>query len=94
MQNIDQNGYTYLRIFATDKIKEKEMKEKFVKLYLRKSRLPSKPKLHGRGKIMTINTWVVSVLSYRIGNLKCNTEELKSLDKKMRNIMTMHEMKY
>ena len=56
MQNIDQNGYTYSRIFETDKIKEKEMKEKFVKLYLRKSRLPLKSKLHGRGKIMTINT--------------------------------------
>ena len=29
MKDIDEPGYTYLRILETDKIKEKEMKEKF-----------------------------------------------------------------
>ena len=34
MKDIDETGYTYLWILETDKIKEKEMKEKFSKEYL------------------------------------------------------------
>ena len=38
MKDIDETGYTYLGILETDKIKEKEMKEKFSKEYLRQLR--------------------------------------------------------
>ena len=34
MKDIDENGYIYLEILETDKIEEKEMKEKFSKEYL------------------------------------------------------------
>ena len=34
MKDIGETGYTYLGILKTDKIKEKEMKEKFSKEYL------------------------------------------------------------
>ena len=49
-------GYTYLGILEIDKIKEKEMKEKFSKSYLRRLRLILRSKLNGRNKIMTVYT--------------------------------------
>ena len=57
MKDIDEIGYTYLGILETDKIKEKEMKEKFSREYLRRLRLILRSKLNGRNKIMAVNTW-------------------------------------
>ena len=90
MKDIDETGYTYLGILETDKIKEKEMKEKFSKEYLRRLRLILRSKLNGRNKIMAVNTWAVSVMRYGAGILKWNTDELKSLDRRTRKFMTMH----
>ena len=67
MKDIDETGYTYLGIWETDKIKEKEIKEKFSKEYLRRLRLILRSKLNGRNKIMAVNTWVVSVMRYGAG---------------------------
>ena len=55
MKGIDETGSTYLEILETDKIKEKEMKGKFSKEYLRQLRLVLRSKLNGRNKIMTVN---------------------------------------
>ena len=55
MKGIDETGYTYLEILETDKIKEKEMKGKFSKEYLRQLRLVLRSKLNGRNTIMTVN---------------------------------------
>ena len=55
MKGIDETGYTYLEILETDTIKEKEMKGKFSKEYLRQLRLVLRSKLNGRNKIMTVN---------------------------------------
>ena len=90
MKDIDETGYTYLGILETDKIKEKEMKEKFSREYLRRLRLILRSKLNGRNKIMAVNTWAVSVMRYGAGILKWNTDELKSLDRRTRKFMTMH----
>ena len=90
MKDIYEIGYTYLGILETDKIKEKEMKEKFSKEYLRRLRLILRSKLNGRNKIMAVNTWAVSVMRYGAGILKWNTDELKSLDRRTRKFMTMH----
>ena len=62
MKDIDETAYTYLGILETDKIKKKEMKEKFSKEYLRRLRLMLSSKLSGRNKIMAINTWAASVM--------------------------------
>ena len=90
MKDIDEIDYTYLGILETDKIKEKEMKEKFSREYLRRLRLILRSKLNGRNKIMAVNTWVASVMRYGAGILKWNTDELKSLDRRTRKFMTMH----
>ena len=90
MKDIDETGYTYLGILETDKIKEKEMKEKFSKEYLRRLRLILRSKLNGRNKIMAVNTWAVSVMRYDAGILKWNTDELKSLARRTTKFMTMN----
>ena len=90
MKDIDEIGYTYLGILETDKIKEKEMKEKFSREYLRRLRLILRSKLNGRNKIMAVNTWAASVMRYGARILKWNTDELKNLDRRNRNFMAMH----
>ena len=90
MKDIDETGYTYLRILETAKIKEKKMKEKFCKVYLPRLRLIPRSKLNGRNKIMAVNTWVVSVMRYSAGILKWNTDESKNLDRRTSKFMTMH----
>ena len=56
MKDIDEAGYTYLGIMETDKVKEKEMKEKFSKEYLRWVRLILRLTRNGKNKIMAVNT--------------------------------------
>ena len=48
-------------------------------------------KLNGRNKIMTLNTWAVSILRYGAGTLKWNTNELQEMDRKTRKFMTMNK---
>ena len=64
MKDIDEAGYTYLGIFETVKIKEKEMKKTFSKEYLRWLRLILRSKLNGRNRIMAVNTWAVSMMRF------------------------------
>ena len=92
MKDIDEAGYTYLGIMETDKVKEKEMKEKFSKEYLRWVRQILRLTWDGKNKIMAVNTWVVSVKRYGAGILKWNTDEFKSLGRRTRKFMTMHEV--
>ena len=90
MKGIEETGYTYLGILETDKIKEKEMKEKFSKEYLRRLRLILRWKLNGRNKIMAVSTLAVSVMRSGAGILKWNADELKNLDRKTRRFMKIH----
>ena len=54
INNIDETGYTHLRMLETDKFTGKEMNEKFSKEYLRWLRLILRLKLNGRNKIMQL----------------------------------------
>ena len=56
MKDIDEIGYTYLGILETDKIKEKEMKEKFSREYMRRLRLILRSKLNGKNKLWQLIT--------------------------------------
>ena len=80
MKDIDETGYTYLGILETDKIKEKEMKEKFSKEYLRRLRLILRSKLNGRNKIMAVNTYAASVIRYGGGILWYKIYQFKKLN--------------
>ena len=89
MKDVNETGHTYLAILETGKIKEKEMKEKFSKEYIRRLRMILRSKLNGRNKIMAANTWAVSLIRYGAGILKWNTDELKSFDRRTRKVMIM-----
>ena len=51
IKDIDEIGYLYLTILETDKIKEKEMKEKFSREYMQRLRLILRSKLNGKNKL-------------------------------------------
>ena len=67
------------------------MKKKFGDEYLRRFRLVLKSKLNGKNKIKGTNTWAVSLMRYGAGILKWTSEELKALDRRTRNMMTMNK---
>ena len=67
MEEIDENGYTYLENLELDEIKEHEMKIKATAEYKRRLRLILKSKLNGKNKNQAINTWAVALLKYGAG---------------------------
>ena len=74
-----------------DRVKEQEMKGKFRNEYFRRAKFILKSKLNGRSKIMALNTWVVSILTYGAGILKWNKNDLQEIDRKTRKFMTMNK---
>ena len=66
-----------------------QMKEKVKREYVRRVRAVLGSKLNGRNKIMGINTWAIALLRYGAGILDWRKEELRSLDRKTRKLMTM-----
>ena len=74
-----------------DRVKEEEMKDKFMNEYFRRTKLILKSKLNGRNKIMAMNTRAVSILRYGAGILKWNKNELQETDRKTRKLMTMNK---
>ena len=74
MKEIDESGYKYLGIVEMDKIKEIDMKDKFVSEYKRRLKLVLKLKLNGKNKTVS---WAVSILRYWAGILKWTADELK-----------------
>ena len=91
MKTIDDEGFKYLGILESDKIKENEMKLQFLKEYKRRVRLILKSKLNGKNKVKGINTWAVAVLRYGAGILEWNVEEIKELERKTRKFLTMYK---
>ena len=67
-----EDGYKYLGILDYDRIKEREMKDKFRNEYFRRVKLILNSKLNARNKIMALNTWAVSIMRYGNGMLKGN----------------------
>ena len=82
MKQVGQEGYTYLGIIESDKIKETEMKEEITKEYKGRQRLILKSKLNGRNKVTPKNTWAVAIFRYRAGIIQWKASELKDLDRK------------
>ena len=91
IKEIEEDGYKYLGILEYDRVKEKEMKDKFKNEYFRRAKIILKSKLNGRNKIMVLNTWAVSISRYGPRRLKWNKNELQEMDRKTRNFMTMNK---
>ena len=82
---IEEDGFKYIGILEHDRVKEKEMKDKFKNNYFRRAKLILKSKLNGRNKIMALNTWAVPILRYGAGILKWNKNELQEMDGNLGN---------
>ena len=60
----ENETYKYLGILEADTIKQAEMKEKFQKKYLRRTRKLLEAKLNCQNLIKGINTWAVPLVRY------------------------------
>ena len=86
-----QDRYKYLGVLECDTIKREEMKEKIKREYLRRIRKILETKLNSRNLIKGMNTWAVSVVRYTGPFLGWTKEELQSMDRRTRKLMTMHK---
>ena len=89
MNEVDEEGYKYLGVLQDAIAKNREMKEKVGKEYLRRVKLLSKSKLYAGNLVNGINAWAVGVIRYSAGILDWTCHELKKLDTKTRKILTM-----
>ena len=87
----ENETYKYLVILEADTIKQAEMKEQIQKEYLRRTRKLLETKLNSRNLIKGINTWAVPLVRYSGPFLKWTREELKQMDQRTKNLMTMHK---
>ena len=71
IQEIDlEKGYKYVGVLEADVIKDKDMKEKIEKEYVRRVGKILKSKLNGMNSISAINSRAVSVVRYGAGIIK------------------------
>eukprot|EP00795_Rhopilema_esculentum_P003517 gene3517-biopygen1669 len=89
IKEVGEEGYKYLGITELDRIKEEEMKKIFQREYFRRVRLIMQSKLNGRNKIKATNTWAISLMRYGAGIIKWRKDELESMDRRTRKLMTM-----
>ena len=86
--NLDDN-YKYLGILEADDIKHEEMKNNIKKEYFNSRRI-LKSKLNAGNIVTAMNTWAISLMRYGADIVKWNKEELQTMDRKMRKLMTIH----
>ena len=67
------------------------MKCTYRKEYFRRVRHVMQSKLNGRNKIKAINSWAVSLIRYGAGIIKWRKDELESMDRRTRKLMTMNK---
>ena len=87
----EKETYRYLGILKVDTIKQEEMKETIKKECLKKTRKLLETKLNSRNLLKGINTWAVSLERYSRPFLEWTSEKLKQMNKKVEEIMTMHQ---
>ena len=78
----EKKTYKYEGILETDIIKQMEMNEKNLKVYLWKARKLLENKLYSRNLIKGINTWAVPLVRYTGPFLKWKMNKLKQMNKK------------
>merc|ERR1712048_1001393 len=82
MNEVDEEGYKYLGVLQDAVAKNKEMKEKVGKEYLRRVKILAKSKLYAGNLVRGINAWAVGVIRYSAGILDWTCNDLRKLDTK------------
>jgi hypothetical protein len=84
--------YKYLGAEESDGIQHQQMKERLKKEYTRRLRMILKSGLNAKNKITAIGTLAVPVLRYSFGIISWRLEEIKKIDRKTRQLLTMYKM--
>jgi hypothetical protein len=94
MRNTIEQGktYRYLGIEESEGIQHQQMKERLKQEYIRRLRMIPKSELNARNKITAIGALAVPVLRYSFGIINWRIEEIKQIDRKTRNMLTMYKM--
>ena len=90
MREVKHDGYKYFRVLQFDFIMNREMKEKVKSKYIRRVKKLLRMQLNGGNVIAGMNAWALGIIRYGAGVLDWTKEELKSIDIKTRNLMTMN----
>ena len=85
----DEN-YKYLGVLQANEVNGSEMKKIVGKEYKRRVRKVFETKLNGNNLISAINIWAVPVIRYSAPFLDWNKEELQTLDRTTRKLLTSH----
>jgi len=85
-----REAYKYLGLEESFDIEHRNEKEKLKKEYLRRLRLVLGTELSAKNKIQAIGSLAVPVLSYSFGIVDWHQEELQKLNRKTRNLLTIH----
>ena len=88
IKEVEENGFNYLGILEYSEIKEREMKDNF-----RRTKLILKNRLSDRNKIITINTWTLSLMRYDADIVKWRKGELDEIDRENRKVMRIRTQK-
>ena len=93
IQELGQEGtYKYLGINEGDGIQCSKMKEKIQKEYYRRIRMVLKSELNAMNKIEAINTVAIPVVTYSFNIINWTLEDIRSLDRKTRKLLTKERM--
>ena len=87
---IEREGYKYLGILQLDRTLNTKMKGKITSEYIRRFKKLCRSKLNGGNLICGINTWAVGVVRYTAGIVDWTMEEVASMDRKTRKILSMN----
>ena len=87
---IEEEGYKYLGILQLDQTLNTKMKGKITSEYIRKVKKLCRSKLNGGNLIYGINTWAVGVVRYSAVIVDRTMEEVASMDRKTRKILSMN----
>ena len=79
-------------VTQADGTKHHKLKEKFKTEHYRRVRKILETKLNGGNIITGINTWVISLRRYSVSFLDWIGAELEQMDRRTRNLMTMHQV--
>ena len=79
------------KYMEADTIKQVQMKDRIRKEYLRRTRKLPETKLSSRNLIKGLNSFALPLVKYSGPFLKWTRDELKKMDQRTRNLMTMHK---
>lgn len=86
--------YKYLGIEECETISNDRMKERIRREYYRRVRLVLQSALNSRNKISAIGSLAVPVAEYSFGLVDWTEQEIRTMDRKTRKLLTMHHVSH